>query len=400
MITYETLEEARRRLAPVIIRTPLIPAPNLGRLVGADVYLKLENLQRTGSFKFRGAYVKLSRLAETGTGMRVAAASAGNHAQGVALAARLLGLQATIFMPKNASLAKREAAAGYGAEVRLEGDNVEESLAAARALWGDGRFIHPFDDEEIIAGQGSVGLEIMEDLADVEAVVVPVGGGGLLAGTAAAVKAVNPKVKVVGVEPDRAASAAAALARGRPVDIPTRPTLADGTRVARIGDLVLPYLQKFVDQLVQVGEEHIAQAMLLLLERRRVVAEGAGALPLAAFPAGAIPDLVGKKVVLVISGGNVDANLVGRIIDQGLVRSGRIFRCSVILDDRPGALAGLLSEAAELGANVLHIHHDRLGKNLPVSSTRVGLDLETRGFGHIAEIASRLRARGYDVTED
>ena len=400
LIDVKDLEEARRRLKPVIIRTPLVPALSLGRLAGAEVHLKLENLQRTGSFKFRGAYAKLSKMVETKSDFRVAAASAGNHAQGVALAARLLNLRATIFMPRNASLSKQEAAAGYGAEVRLEGENVDESLAAALKNLDDSEFIHPFDDEEIIAGQGSLGLEIMEELPDVQAVVVPVGGGGLLSGTAAAVKAVNPKVMVVGVEPDRAASAAAALAKGEPVEITTSPTLADGTRVAKTGQKAFPYLRKYVDRIVTVGEEHISQAMLMLMERKRVVAEGAGALPLAAFLAGAAPELEGKKTALVISGGNVDANLVGRIIDQGLVRSGRIFRCSVILDDKPGALACLLTEAAEMQANVLHIHHDRLGKNLPLSATRVGLELETRGFSHAQDIAARFRERGYDIISE
>jgi len=400
LTTLKDIDQARTVLTQVITRTPLVFSHNLSRLVGAEIYLKLENLQRTGSFKIRGAYNCLHRLAQAGAATAVAAASAGNHAQGVAWAARLLGLKALIFMPVGASLSKRQAAAAYGAEVRLAGETVEEAVQAARGLEDSLTFIHPFANPDVIAGQGVLGLEILEDRPDLEAVVVPVGGGGLIGGVAAAVKAKKPRVIVAGVEPSRAASATAALAAGNPVETAAGSTLADGARVAKVGDLTLPLIQKFVDRVVQVDEEHIAQAMLLLLERRRIVAEGAGALGLAAFLAGAFPELEGKKVVLIISGGNVDANLIGRIIDQGLVRSGRIFKFSVILDDRPGALAKLLSLVASAQGNVLHIFHDRLGKNLPPDQTRVGLELETRGLDHGAEIAALLRAEGYRITEE
>jgi len=373
---------------------------HLSRLVGADIYLKLENLQRTGSFKIRGAYNCLHRLAQAESVTAVAAASAGNHAQGVSWAAHLLGLKALIFMPIGASISKREAAAAYGAEVRLVGETVEEAVRAARGLEDAMTFIHPFDNPDVISGQGTLGLEILEDLPDLEAVIAPIGGGGLIGGLAAAVKARNPRVRVVGVEPKQAASAGAALAKGEPVETATGSTLADGTKVAKVGDLTFPLIQKFVDQVVGVDEEHIAQAMLLLLERRRIVAEGAGALGLAAFLAEALPDLRSKKVVLIISGGNVDANLIGRIIDQGLVRSGRILKFSVILDDRPGSLARLLSLVASTQGNVLHIFHDRLGKNLPPDRSRVGLELETRGLDHGAEIAALLRAQGYRITKE
>ena len=393
-------ERVRNILKPVVFRTPLAGSPNLGRLVGANIFLKLENLQRTGAFKIRGAYHRLWQLAQERPQARVVAASAGNHAQGVALAGKLLGFRVTIFMPVNVSLSKREATAGYGAEVRLAGATVEECLEEAKSWDPDAVFVHPFDDPDIILGQGSLGLEILDDMEDVDAVVVPIGGGGLLAGVAAAVKTRSPRVRVIGVEPCRAPSAHAALEAGLPVDVVTRPTLADGTRVGRIGEHTLPIIRNYVDEVVQVEEQHIAQAMLLLLERRRVVAEGAGALGLAAFLAGKAPGLDGKNVVLVVSGGNVDANLIGRIIDQGLIRSGRIFRFYVIMDDMPGALAGLLADVASTRANVLHIHHDRLGKNLPTSSTRVGLELETRGFGHAAEISDRLKSKGYEIIEE
>ena len=400
MVNIGEIEKVRQEIAPVAIRTPLVPSFGLSRLTGAELYLKLETLQRTGSFKIRGAYARLSRLAAAKPGAKVTAASAGNHAQGVALASHLLGLSATIFMPESSPLSKQQATTSYGARVKLHGDSVEDGLSAARELGPDWTLIHPFDDDEIICGQASIGLEIIEDLPEVEAVVVPVGGGGLLAGVATAIKSKAPHVKVIGVEPANAASATAALESGQPVDVKTRPTLADGTLVARVGERPLPLIRNFADGVVTVGEDHIAQAMLLLLERRRIVAEGAGALGLAAFLAGAVPELGSKKTVLVISGGNVDANLIGRIIDQGLVRSGRIFRFAVILDDRPGALNKLLSVIAAAKANVLHIFHDRLGKNLPLGCSRVELELETRGFEHAGELATILESHGYDVEGD
>ncbi|MBU2549574.1 MAG: threonine ammonia-lyase [Proteobacteria bacterium] len=397
MVDPKAVESAYRLLKPVVFHTPLAPSPHLGRLVGAEVHLKLENLQRTGSFKIRGAYNRLQALALEKPGSRVVAASAGNHAQGVALAARLLGLEAVIFMPRSAPISKQEATAAYGAQVRLAGDGVAACLAAAEAMAGEATVIHPFDDDRIIAGQGTIGLEILEDLPDVEAVVLPVGGGGLIAGVASAIKARAPRVRVLGVEPAGAASASAALASGRPVEVEIRPSLADGTLVPKLGDRTYPLVRDLVDGLAVVGEAHLAQAMLLLIERRRVVAEGAGALPLAAMLAEAFPDLAGKKVVLVVSGGNIDANLIGRIIDRGLVRSRRIIRFSVILDDHPGALARLLTRLALLRANVLQLFHDRLDQDLPIDQSRVGLVVETRGSDHAGDILRVLAEEGYDV---
>lgn len=397
MITLKAIEHTRRILGSVAFHTPLAPSPHLGNLVGAEVFLKLENLQRTGSFKIRGAYARLHRLAQEHPGAGVVAASAGNHAQGVAVSARLLGLRATIFMPLGVSLSKREATAASGAQVRLKGDSVAECLEAAQELTPELTLIHPYDDEEVILGQASLGLEILEDLPDVQAVVVPVGGGGLIGGVAAAIKAKAPQVRVVGVEPSLAPSATAALQQGRPVTVATQPTLADGACISRVGELTLPLIQRYVDEIVRVEEDHIAQAMLLLLERRRIVAEGAGALGLAAFLARALPGLQGQRVVLLVSGGNVDSNLLGRIIDQGLVRSGRIFRFSVVLPDRPGALAGLLAQVAAAQANVLHISHDRLAKGLPPRQSRVSLEIETRGFEHAQEVAAGLETKGYPI---
>ncbi|MFH1061176.1 MAG: threonine ammonia-lyase [Pseudomonadota bacterium] len=396
----EDIRAAQARLNGVAFMTPLAPSPHLGKLVGAPVWLKLENLQRTGSFKLRGAFNRLSQLAKERPGAAVSAASAGNHAQGVAVSAAMLGLNAVIFMPRGASLSKRQATAGAGAEVRLTGESVADCLQAARALEPGHVFIHPYDDPEIIAGQGSLGLEIMAQLPEAEAVLVPVGGGGLIAGVAAAVKAVSPATQVIGVQAAAAPAASAALAAGGPQSVTTRPTLADGVRIARIGEAAYPLILRHVDRLVAVEEEHISQAMLLLLERRRIVAEGAGALGLAAMLAGLLPELAGKRVVILVSGGNVDSNLLGRIIDQGLVRSGRIWRFAVVIPDRPGALAGLLNDLARREANVLTVNHDRLGRNLPADRTLVHLELETLGFDHAGRIAAGLAAAGHIIREE
>ncbi|MFZ5587131.1 MAG: threonine ammonia-lyase [Thermodesulfobacteriota bacterium] len=400
LVVIDDIRAAQERLGGVAFVTPLAPSPHLGKLVGAKVWLKLENLQRTGSFKLRGAFNRLSQLAGEHPGAAVAAASAGNHAQGVAVSAAMLGLKAVIFMPRGASLSKRQATAGAGAEVRLTGESVADCLEAARALEPGHVFIHPYDDPAVIAGQGSLGLEIMAQLPDAEALLVPVGGGGLIAGVATAVKAVSPATLVIGVAPAAAPAASAALAAGGPRTIATRPTLADGARIARIGDENYPLIARHVDRVVTVEEEYIAQAMLLLLERRRIVAEGAGALGLAALLSGSLPELAGKRVVILISGGNVDSNLLGRIIDQGLARSGRIWRFAVVLPDRPGALAALLTDLARREANVLTISHDRLGRELASDHTLVRLELETLGFEHAAQIAADLAAAGHTIREE
>lgn len=400
MLDMNEILTARRRLAGVVFHTPLTPSPSLGKLVGGEIFLKLENLQRTGSFKIRGAFNRLSLLAAQRPGAKVVAASAGNHAQGVAVSAAMLGLEALIFMPRGASLSKRQATLGAGAQLRLEGETVGDCLRAAQALEPQYTFIHPFDDQQVIAGQASLGLEILEDLPDVEAVLVPVGGGGLIAGVAAAIKEQRPSVRVIGVEPIAAASAGAAWQAGAPVEIATTATLADGARVGRVGQLAWPLIRRYVDELVAVEEDHIAQAMVMLLERRRIVAEGAGALGLAALLAGALPGLAGRRVALLISGGNVDSNLLGRIIDQGLVRAGRIFRFSAVLPDRPGALAGLLNLLARQEANVLLVAHDRHARDLPPDQSRVRLEVETSGFDHAQELAGHLLADGYSISQE
>jgi len=398
MVSLQSIENAREILAGKVIRTPLVYSPTLTRMTGAQVFLKLENLQRTGSFKARGATYKISsRLDEIGA-LGVVAASAGNHAQGVALAARQAGLPATIVMPQWASLSKQEATRGYGGEVILKGESINESIAHALALSTAGKtFIHPYDDEDIVTGQGTVGLEILEDVPDVDLIAVPVGGGGLIAGIAAAVKALRPSVRVLGVQAAACPSAYEALQTGVIAAVAAAKSIADGIAVKQVGEIPFAIIREKVEGVVLVEEEEIAAAILLLLERKKVLAEGAGVVPLAAMLNKSLPYAADSKVVLVISGGNVDSPLVGRVIRQGLFRNGRIMRFAIMLDDVPGALARLLGLIAEQQANVLHIDHTRAGRRMPINISLVELELETRGYDHLQEIVASLRAKGYQI---
>jgi threonine dehydratase len=398
MISLTAIQTAARMIEDQIQRTPLVYSATFSKMVGASVYLKLENLQKTGSFKLRGATYKILRHRKTLGAQGVVAASAGNHAQGVALAARQAGLPATIFMPTWASLSKQEATRNYGGDVVLAGRNLEESLRAAQALVATGKtFIHPYDDADIITGQGSIGLEILEQLPDPDLIFVPIGGGGLISGIATAVAAVRPQTRIIGVQAAACPSALASLQAGQPVRVEARKSLADGLAVKQVGELNFRIIQDRVDDIVLLEEEQISAAILMLLERKRVLAEGAGAITLAALLQGQVSFADGSKVVLVISGGNVDSSLLGRVLRQGLFRTGRVMRFSVCLDDIPGALAGLLTLVAQLQANVLQIDHDRSLLELPITVSRVELELETRGPAHVAEILGALRQAGYAV---
>ncbi|MCX6668555.1 MAG: threonine ammonia-lyase [Methanothrix sp.] len=402
MIFLADVQNAAQVLIGKILRTPLIYSPTFSKMTGAEVYIKLENLQTGGSFKIRGATYKIqSHLGHLGT-KGVVAASVGNHAQGVAPAARAAGVPATIIMPTWASIAKQEATRGYGAELILRGESLAESIEIARklALETGRMFIHPYDDEEVIAGQGTIGLEILDDLHDPDFILIPVGGGGLIAGIATAVKALRPVTRVVGVQAAACPSALKAMKSGKPValeDVEEKNSLADAIMVTQVGEADYPILQKLVDEIVTVDENQISSAMLFLLERKRILAEGAGAVPLAALlgPAFELPK--GSKVVLVISGGNVDSLLLDRVIHQGLRQEGRLMRFSVSLEDIPGSLAGLLDQVARLQANVVHIHHARNERGLPINFTRVDLELETRGFDHQREIGAELKRAGHTI---
>ena len=398
MTTLQEIRAAQRRIEGHIIRTPLVFSPTFSEMTGARVYLKLETLQKAGSFKVRGAtntiLVNLGAAKDHG----VVAGSAGNHAQGVAVAARSAGVKATIVMPEWASIAKQEATLAYGARVIIAGQTLEESVAHARTLAEEGMlFVHPYDDDDVIAGQGTVGTEILDDLKETDMIIVPVGGGGLIAGIATAAKGISPSCRIIGVQAAGCPSAYEALRTGTPVSVAPEPSLADGIRVARTGTRTLPVIRSFVERVVLVGEDAIADAMLRLIERKKVIAEGAGATPLAALLGGAIQIAPGSTIVLVISGGNIDSPQLERTIHHALIRQGRIMRCSVVLNDHPGALARFIAVVAHGNGNILHIHHEQGAYDLPVHSVRVILEIETRGKDHIGSLTAALEKAGYEI---
>ena len=398
MLTLADIQGARERLSGLIIPTPLVYSKTLSRLSGREIFLKLENLQTTGSFKLRGSLNKLKLLTAAGQASGVVAASAGNHAQGVAYAAALAGLPVTIIMPQWASLSKQAATEGYGGRVVRHGQTLTEALEYARSLVQTGlTLIHPFDDPEIIAGQGTLGLEIIAALPEPDTVLVPVGGGGLAAGLALAIKSALPRVKIIGVQSRLVPSAQAAFEAGKPVAIAGAPTLADGINVTCLGHHTFPLLRQYLDGLALVSEAEIAEAILLLLEKKKILSEGAGAVPAAALLHSLADHDLGRRVVLVISGGNMDIPLLERVLQRGLVNSNRLLTLVVVLPDSPGSLGKLASLLGRNGANILHLAHDRLGLNLPLRETRVKLDLETLGSGHCQQIIDNLQQAGYRV---
>ncbi len=399
MVTLADIQAASGLLEGKVIRTPLVHSPTISALTGAEIYLKLECMQKAGSFKVRGAtYRILSKREEIGRG-GVIAASAGNHAQGVAVAASLAGVPATIVMPTWVSLAKQEATTGYGARIILAGESLEESIEVAKRMAAeqDLTFIHPYDDPMIIAGQGTIGLEILSDLPDVQCVVVPVGGGGLIAGIATAMTALRPGIRVVGVQADACPSAQEAIRAGHPVTVEARPTIADGIRVKRTGEIAFPVIRDLVQDIVLVGEEDIVDAVLTLLERKKVLSEGAGAAPLAALLAGAVRVRPGEKVAAVISGGNMDTFLLERVLRKGLYTGGRMIQVRVVLEEERGSLPALLSIVARQGAVVSQIFQERGVPGLPVHQMKVTLELEVRGLPHRRELIAAMREAGYPV---
>lgn len=396
MITLEDIRKADRRIRADILKTPLVFSSTFSDMFGGAVYLKLENLQKTGSFKIRGATNKIKAIIDRIGPLGVVAASAGNHAQGVAMAARQAGVPATVVMPEGASISKQEATRYYGGKVIIRGKNVGESIVEAERLAEEGRaLIHPFDDPWIMAGQGTLGLEIAQDLPDVDQVLVPIGGGGLIAGIAAALHAIRPATRIIGVQAAACPSARKALEKGMPSIVETPGSIADGITVKQTGGAPFEIIRERVERVVTVEEEQIAAAILLLLERKRILAEGSGAVTLAALMAGALEIKAGSKTVLLISGGNLDSPLLGKIISKGLAKNGRIIRIGVQLPDVPGALAGLLTRVAATDANVLHIHHDRRKPGLPVNASAVELELETRGRSHTEAVIAHLQDAGY-----
>lgn len=388
-VTLSSIRKAREVVSPHIHRTPLVYSNSFRSLFGSEIWLKAENLQKTGSFKVRGAFNKLIGRKP----QRVVAASMGNHAQGVAYAAGSLGITAKIVMPRTASLVKQEATKGYGAEVILHGESFADALGYALSLKNH-TFIHAFDDEDIITGQGTVGLELIEDLPAADAVLVPVGGGGLVAGVAVAVKSLSPKTEVIGVQTASAPSACKSFRAKRLTETPLHPTIADGIAVGRIGTKTFELIGRYVDDVITVSEESIARAVLLFLERKKLVVEGAGAVPLAALLEQG-SRFLGKKVVLVVSGGNIDFTLIDRIIHKGMVLNGRIGVLNVVVNDIPGSLHRLTGIIADLGGNILHVVHDRLAEDVPIGKTLVVITLETRGQEHLRQIAGAIRSAGF-----
>lgn len=398
MISIESVQEAAKLIKGKVIRTPLVSSPSLSKMFGGEIYLKLENLQKTGSFKIRGATHSILRHHDKIASGGVVAASAGNHAQGVALAAKQAHVPSTIVMPEWASISKQEATRGYGGKVVIAGQSLGESLKKAEEIAGEDKtFIHPFDDPDIIAGQGTVALEILEDLKEVDSILVPIGGGGLISGVALAAKTIRPQVNIIGVQSAACPSAYESYRKGKITRVESEQSIADGISVKQVGELNFHIIRNFVDDVVLVEEDHIAAAILLLLERKKILAEGAGAVSLGALLNGSVSVLPGSRVVLLISGGNVDSSLLGRMLGQGLLKNGRIMRFRVRLDDTPGTLAKLLALISDLKANVLHVYHDRNIRGLPIYDIRVDLELETRGPGHVDEIAGRLNAAGYEL---
>ena len=399
-VTLEDVHEARSTIASLALRTPMLPALSLGRIAGCELLLKAENLQRAGSFKVRGAANRIAALGPEQKARGVITASAGNHAQGVALAAGNLGIPCTVVMPLGASLPKVEATSGYGATVLLQGDDFDQAQEHARRVMheNDLTFIHAFDDPAIIAGQGTVGLEMVEQSEGLDIIVVPVGGGGLISGIALAVKETSPGTKVIGVQAAAATAVVDSYKADRRLSVRQEATVADGIAVGAPGELTVPIVLRYVDDMMVVEEEEITQAMMLLLERSKLLVEGAGAVGLAAVLAGKIP-VAGKRVAVVLSGGNVDSNLIARVVEHGLAHAGRYLVFRVMLDDRPGQLNRLLTIISESQVNVLDIGHLRHAPSVHMGQVEIQLTLETRNSAHTLEVRERLRSAGYVTYE-
>jgi len=397
MVRLNDIAAAQQTILGKVRRTPLVDSPALSELTRAEVRLKLENLQFTGSFKERGACNRLEVMPPEERARGVITASAGNHAQAVARHGARLGVAVTVVMPEATPLVKVTATRRFGAQVILSGANYDEAAALAAKLCVERNavYLHPFDDPWVIAGQGTIGLEILADAPELDAIVVPVGGGGLIAGVACAIKESNPRVRVLGVEARRFPSMKHALESIAPPSLPGGKTIADGIAVRRVGELARELTKKYVDEIALVDEAEIAQAVLLLLEREKTVVEGAGAVGVAALLHQRFADLEGKRVAVVLSGGNIDVNLISRIIEHGLVQTGRLVRFVVTVPDVSGVLAALTRVVADSRANILEINHDRAFSGAELGETLIELVLETHGFEHIADVSERLSASGY-----
>ena len=399
MLTLDKIYHAAFVLKKVARKTDLIRATKLSKQ--CELYLKTENLQETGSFKLRGAYYKISQLTEEEKSRGIIACSAGNHAQGVAMAATQSGIQSLICMPDGAPISKVEATKQLGAEVRLVKGAYDDAYATALQLQEDtgATFIHPFDDDEVIAGQGTIGLEILDELENPDAVVVPIGGGGLISGVAYAIKHLNPNVKIYGVQAAGAASMVKSQQEGTPITLDQAETFADGIAVKHPGDITYQLVEQYVDEIVTVSEDEIAAAILALIEKQKVIAEGAGAVSVAAVLFHKLP-VEGKKVVCIVSGGNIDVNILSRVITRGLLTSGRNVSLTIALTDKPGQLQEVSEIIARCGGNVVSVHHDRSDANMAITGCFLKLGLETRDHAQIVQIQKELTQAGFHLVSE
>ena len=388
---------AREHLQKVLLPTHLIYSPIFSEESGNQIYIKPENLQKTGAFKIRGAYNKINKLTEEEKKRGVIASSAGNHAQGVAYAARELGIKAVIVMPKTTPLIKVQSTKKYGAEVVLYGDVYDDAYQKAKELEAQEGyvFVHPFDDIDVLEGQGTIALEILEEMPDAEVIVVPIGGGGLISGIAAAAKMIKPDIKIIGVEPSGAASATEALKKNKVITLPEANTIADGTAVKRIGDLTFNCIKQYVDEVVTVDDYELTEAFLLLAEKHKIIAENSGILPLAALKK---LSERGKKIVPVVSGGNIDVLMISSIINKGLISRDRIFNFAVSIPDRPGELAKITHIIADVGANIVKLAHNQFKNLSRFRDKEVLITVETNGTDHVQALIEAFAAKGYEVT--
>ncbi|MBQ8695859.1 MAG: threonine ammonia-lyase [Bacteroidaceae bacterium] len=396
MLTLDKIYHAAFVLKDVIRHTELVPAPNVNK--NATVYLKPENLQLTGSFKVRGSYYKISQLSEEEKSKGVIACSAGNHAQGVALAATKNGIKSLICLPDCAPISKIEATKGYGADICLVPGVYDDAYKRAIELRDEKgyTFIHPFDDEDVIAGQGTIGLELIDQMKDVDAVIVPIGGGGLISGVAFAIKSLNPNIKVYGVQAAGAPSMKNSVENKHIERLDAVSTIADGIAVKQPGENTFNLCSKYVDQIVTVTDDEVSSAILTLLEKQKLITEGAGAVAVAAAMFNKVP-IEGKKVICVVSGGNIDVNILDRVVKRGLMTSGRTALLKVELLDKPGQLVQISSIIAELGGNVIGVHHERSNANLAITGCFIRISLETRNFEHVEQIKNAIKEAGFTI---
>ncbi len=396
MAKLEAFIKAKEKLSKVLLKTSLIQSPIFSKEAGNEVYIKPENLQKTGSFKIRGAYNKITNLNDEEKKKGVIASSAGNHAQGVAYGAKESGIKAVIVMPKSTPLIKVESTKQYGAEVVLHGDVYDDAFKKAKELEEkEGYiFVHPFDDEDVIHGQGTIALEILEELPETDIILVPIGGGGLISGIACAAKILKPEIKIIGVEPDGAASAYEAIKEDKVVELKEANTIADGTAVKKIGNTTFEYIKKYVDEIITVSDYELMESFLLLVEKHKIIAENSGILSLAALKKLKEKN---KKVVSVVSGGNIDVLMISSMINKGLIRRDRIFNFSVNIPDKPGELAKVVDLIAQQGANVVKLEHNQFKNLSRFKDIELQITVETNGSEHIQNLTQAFEEKGYEI---